>query len=115
SPRFQVKITDGYSNKSFEHYCLADTGSEVSLISKDLIVKHKFSVRPANGVNLVAANLSPLECEGKARVILSCKNRKTVETEAIICQNMGTEVIVGRQVLTLMGIIPEGFPNVVAG
>ncbi|CAB4046314.1 Hypothetical predicted protein, partial [Paramuricea clavata] len=60
--------------------------------------------------------MSPLKCEGKARVRLIADGRKTIETEAIVCGDMGREVILSRSILRRMRIIPKNFPNVfVAG
>ncbi|CAB4045973.1 Hypothetical predicted protein, partial [Paramuricea clavata] len=109
-----MEIADGYSNNKFVFRCLADTGSERTLISEDLLLKHEFVINPAADPHLVAANNHPLKCNGRAHVTLASKGRKTIETAAIVCSDLKQEVILGRPILRRLHIIPKGFPNIIA-
>ncbi|CAB4045156.1 Hypothetical predicted protein, partial [Paramuricea clavata] len=58
STRMNVLIQDGRSDSSFEFLCLADTGSETTLVSEDLVSRHNFANFPNNDISLMAANHS---------------------------------------------------------
>ena len=99
-----------HSNGSFNFRTFPDTGRAATLIAADLA--RRKNVKPTKPSNRKYINISgdPALTSGTAPINLSTSKR-SVSTRAVITPAILNEVIVGRDDLKELGLIPRQFPD----
>ncbi|CAB4046304.1 Hypothetical predicted protein, partial [Paramuricea clavata] len=59
----------------------------------------------------MAANRSPLRCDNKICATFRVRDMPPVEAIAVVCKDIKNEIILGRQLLLKLKVLPRNFPN----
>ena len=106
----RLKLNVLHTNGSFTFRTFPDTGSAATLIAADLARKNNVrSTKPSN-TKYVNVSGDPVLTTGTAPITLNTFSR-SINTRAIITPAIKNEIIVGREDLKELGVIPKQFPD----
>ena len=106
----RLTLSISHKNGSFTFNTFPDTGSAATLIASDLAKKYGIKAsRPSNRA-YVSVNGDPVPTSGTAQVTLSISDR-SISTLFVISSALTNEIIIGRDDLKKLGVIPKQFPN----
>ena len=105
----RLTLSVSHANGSFNFCTFPDTRSAATLIAADLA--RRKNVKPTKSSHTKYINVSgdPVPTSGTAPINLSTSGRST-STSAVITSAIHNEIIVGRDDLKELGVIPKQFP-----
>ena len=106
----RLTVNISHKNGSFKFDTFPDTGSAATLISSDLAKKHGVKPTGSSNKRFISVNGDPVPTVGTARATISASNR-SANTVFVISPALMNEVIIGRDDLKKLGVIPNQFPH----
>ena len=92
-------------------FCTPDTGATRTIISLSVLLRNRFHFRRSVATPLLAANNSPLQCEGEIKLTFTTLDQsKSVIVDALVVENLSSDVLVSWHDLQALGIISQSFP-----
>ena len=100
--------------------CLPDSGTTKSIISLDIVKRHKLIMRKASNVVLTDASENMMSVEGKVRLSIrpkkvngkKNKSGKFVEVECLVSSSLTEEMFLSWGDLIQLQVLPSHFPQV---
>ena len=106
----RLTLNISHKNGSFTFRTFPDTGSAASLIASDLAEKYGIKASKPAKRAYVSVNGDPVHTAGTAEVNLSTSDR-SISLSFVISSALKNKIIIGRDDLKKLGVIPKQFPN----
>ena len=106
----RLNLNISHEHGSFKFDTFPDTGSAATLIASDLARKHKIQATKPSAMKYVSVNGDPVPTDRISRIDLSTSNR-SVTSNAVLSPAIKNKVIIGREDLKELGVIPKQFPT----
>ena len=100
-----------HAGGAFTFETFPDTGSAATLIAADVAQKHRMNPTLKSTIKYVSVNGDPVPTIGATQITLATKQGKKTTTKAVITTSLKNEIIVGRDDLMALGVIPKQFPE----
>ena len=105
--RLTLNIT--HANGSFNFRTFPDTGSGATLIAADLAQQKQVKATERTNVKYINVSGDPVPTKGTAPITIKTQGR-SANTKAVITPAIHNEIIIGRNDLRKLGVIPKQFP-----
>ena len=105
----RLPLSVSHANGSFNFRTFPETGSAATLITADLARQKNVMPTKPSHTKYVNVSRDPVPAKGTAPITLSTSDCST-RTKAVITPAINNEIIVGRDDLKELGIIPMQFP-----
>ena len=104
-----IDFADCYGNAG---HCKAmpDTGTSTSMVHRRILDYANVSFDPNKTRPISAANATPLQCDGTARLLISFEGQR-IETDVLVSSDLQEDFLVSYGDLLRLGVIPESFPE----
>ena len=107
----RLKLNVSHKKGSFTFHTFPDTGSATTLIAADLARKNDIQASNPSYIKYINVSGDPVPTIGITPVQLSTSNHCVAHTNAVITLAISNEIIIGRDDLRNLGVIPRQFPN----
>ena len=88
-----------------------DTGSAATLVASNIAKRENINTSGKSQARYISVNGDEVATEGVAPITLTTRNNITTATDAVISPAIKIEIIVGREDLKRLKIVPNHFPE----
>ena len=107
----RLKLSVLHKRGSFTFHTFPDTGSAATLIAADLALKKNIQASKPSYNKYINVSGDPVPTIGTTPIQLSTSQHHVAHTNAVITPAISNEIIIGRDDLRNLGVIPRQFPN----
>ena len=104
-----IVFSDFYGN-SGRCDAMPDTGTSTSMVHRRLLDNANVRFNPNKKRPISAANATPLQCDGTARLTISFDGQ-SVETDVLVSSQLQEDFLVSYGDLLRLGVLPDTFPE----
>lgn len=109
TPKMMLELITASGRKSWFYDTIPDSGAAKSVVGLEVLRNRNMGFERRSGIQMRAANNSKLRCPGIAhlKAKLPGLGKATVQIDAIVCENMGDQFLVGWKGLKKLRVLPK--------